>query len=76
MKKLILGLTVLLAGSTGFAAINSINSAVMKGFHTHIASTQSKNPISIIYGGQDISEPKVAIANETLWSGEPTRIVL
>lgn len=31
-------------------------------------------PAHFVYGGQDISRPRVAVAHETLWTGQHTLI--
>jgi len=76
MKKSVLALVILwLINATCFATTINLNSAVMNGFNSHLSNTQNQNALSIIYGGQDISRAKIAIANESMWTGQP-RLIL
>ena len=76
MRKLILSITLALIGSSCIANTININSAIMNSFHSnkHISSAAHQNALAIIYGGQDFSHPNVAIADESIWSGQPALI--
>jgi len=63
MKKVLIGLSAVLFCANSFAGFdaNQIHSAIQNGFHGNTLNSQQS---AITYGGKDISQPKVAIADE------------
>lgn len=49
---------------------NHLDSAISKALHEKTSTNiAKKNTFNMIYGGQDISKPLVATADESLWAG-------
>jgi hypothetical protein len=63
MKKVIM-LCTLLFSTHCFAHLDAsqIHSAIENGFYR--TANNTVNPISITYGGKDITQPKIRVANE------------
>lgn len=65
MKKALCLIGLLLSLNAN-AGIENLNSALMMSFNQKISMPQLAAPLSMIYGGQDL----VAIADESIWSGQ------
>jgi hypothetical protein len=69
MTKFVLIIATLLLSLNALAsavAATSFNSIVKKAFQSH--STTAITNTSLVYGGQDISRPLVATADESVWT--------
>lgn len=73
MKKVIgiLGIALSLNASAG---TENLNSTLLMTFNQKISLPQLNKSLSLIYGGQDIAHPLVAIANESIWAGRSVSI--
>lgn len=69
MKKII-GILGLMLSLQVNAGTENLNSTLLMKFNQKISLPQPKKPLTLIYGGQDISHPLVAIANESIWAGQ------
>lgn len=68
MKKIVL-VSMLLLNLNVFAAVLPHDfTSTKQNDHTKVLKT------SLVYGGQDISRPRVAIANETVWGTDKVLI--
>ncbi|HEX2548235.1 MAG TPA: hypothetical protein VHM20_00290 [Gammaproteobacteria bacterium] len=68
MKKII-GIVSLLLSLNVLAGTENLNSNLLTTFNQKISLPQPNTPLTLIYGGQDMSHPLVAIANESIWAG-------
>jgi hypothetical protein len=68
IMKQALCLVGLLLSLNANAGLENLNSALMTSFNQKISMPQLNS--SMIYVGQDIAHPLVAIANESIWSGQ------
>lgn len=67
MRKIYLSMIVLLVSTCCFAQTSDgVSSTILNAMHQR--DSQSPMSLSMIYGGQDFSHPKVAVANESIWS--------
>ena len=74
MKKMTLALCVSAICMNCFAVTHdTLNNSLKNVFNQQI-SIANQNPFTIIYGGQDFSNPQIAIADESFWSGQPQLI--
>lgn len=73
MKKVIaiLGLILSLHANAG---TENLNSALLMTFSQKTSVPNPKHPSTLIYVGQDMEHPLVAIANESAWAGQHIRI--
>jgi hypothetical protein len=69
MKKLILFIGALIFIINTSVAGSSVVTEIGKSLRHNIGLDSAK-PRAIVYGGQDISRPLIAIANEALWSNQ------
>lgn len=75
MRKLALTIGALLLSINAIAATShNLNSAILKATQSHAKVIAIKSSFPMTYGGQDFSRSLVAIANETVWSGQRTLI--
>jgi hypothetical protein len=73
MKKTFLILSVLLSLNANAGSLENLNSSLKMSLNSKVSLLpQSDNPLSIFYGGQDISHPLVAIAREPMWEMQTT----
>lgn len=76
MRKVLIISTLLLSFNTFAATISPQNSllklgsAIKNATKNHSNVQTIKNSFPMIYGGQDISRPLLATANESIWSGQ------
>lgn len=68
MGSLLLSLNVIAASQPHYLSL-----AILNATQNH-SNPLIKNSFPLIYGGQDISRPRIATANESLWSGQQTYI--
>lgn len=55
--------------------VNSSNATLLSALKNTSAQAPLNTPnLSIVYGGQDISSPVIATANEAVWNGDSTAI--
>jgi hypothetical protein len=72
MKKVI-GIFFLLLSLNAEAGTENLNSSLLMTFNQKMNLLHPQKPLALIYGGQDISHPLLAIANESIWEG-PGRV--
>lgn len=65
---------VWLISFSSLAGTSNIDTAFMKGIQGNIHNNQTQTSLSIIYGGQDISPQRLAVANESILAGQQTLI--
>jgi hypothetical protein len=69
MRKIGLILGAVLVSVNCYAGSTDIKSAIIEN-----STKQTHSDSKMIYGGQDISRPVVATANESIWAGQPDLI--
>lgn len=78
MRKVLLLIGALLLSLNAIASSdlpNEISSAIKNAMHnSHPAIKNTKASFAFIYGGQDISRPQIATADESVWSRESSII--
>jgi hypothetical protein len=76
MRKVILLVGSLLLSLNAMAATHphNLNSAILNAVQKQSNVKIIKASLPMIYGGQNISRPKVATVDGTLWSGQRTLI--
>lgn len=76
MRKLALVIGTLFLSMNVLAATpHDLGLAVKNAMNTHRTPNMIKTAFPMIYGGQDISHPIVATANESIWAGQQSSIV-
>lgn len=71
MKKLILIMGSLILSATVFATSSTqLNNVILQSFQTKSTVKNAQASFPIVYGGQDISKPLIATADESVWSGQ------
>jgi len=73
MKKVI-GILGLILSLQVNAGTENLNSTLLMTFNQKISLPNPKKPSTLIYVGQDIAHPLVAIANESIWRGQAISI--
>lgn len=71
MKKMILIMGSLVFCANVFATSSAqLNNVILQSFQTKSTVKSAQSSFPIVYGGQDISKPLIATADESVWSGQ------
>jgi hypothetical protein len=73
MRKMIFLALTLLFSVNAFATSANLGAAITKSIIQE-NKTSNNQTATMIYGGQDLSRSEIAIANESIWAGQPTLI--
>ena len=73
MRKIISLVLMLLFSINVFASSPNLSSAITKSLVKQ-SSNSTNQTSTMIYGGQDLSRSEIAIANESMWAGQPVLV--